>query len=100
MSPHVIIVCAMLYTVFAIAPPYLPPWKPEAAWALMDSKLVRLISWSIKGSAAFDVTVTSPLNSSIVSEAGVTAGVAARAAERRKHEENDTKCTELVFPLL
>ena len=27
------------------------------------------------------------------SEAGVTAGVAARAAEMRKHEENDAKCT-------
>ena len=24
---------------------YLPPWKLEAAWALMDSELVQLISW-------------------------------------------------------
>ncbi|KAL5515224.1 hypothetical protein EMCRGX_G000360 [Ephydatia muelleri] len=32
---------------------------------------------------------------SIVSEAGVTAGVAARAAEVRKHYENDAKSTEL-----
>ena len=54
-----------------------------------------MTTWGIKGSAAFDVTVISPLNSSIVSEAGVTSGVAARAAEMRKHEENDAKCTEL-----
>ena len=39
--------------------------------------------------------VISLLSSSIVSEARVTAGVAARAAEMRKHEENDAKCTEL-----
>ena len=52
-------------------------------------------TWGIKGSAAFDVTVTSLLNSSIVSEAGVTAGVAAKAAEVRKHYENDANCTEL-----
>ena len=46
---------------------------------------ILVTTWSIKDSAAFDVTVISPLNSSIVSEAGVTAGVAARAAEMRKH---------------
>ena len=63
---------------------------------------ILVTSWGIKGSAAFDVTVTSQLNSSIVSEAGVTVGVAARMAEMRKHEENDTKCTELgwIFVLL
>ena len=44
-----------------------------------------------KGSAAFEV----PLNSSAVIEAEVTAGGAARAAEMRKHEKNDAKCTEL-----
>ena len=56
---------------------------------------ILVTTWGINGSAVFDVTVTSPLNSSIVFEAGVTAGVAARAAEKRKHEENDAKCTEL-----
>ena len=45
---------------------------------------ILVTTWSIKDSAAFDVMVISPLNSSIVSEAGVTAGVAARAAEMRK----------------
>ena len=47
-------------------------------------------NWGIKGSASFDVTLNSLPNSSIVSEVGVTAGVAAM----RKHEENDGKCTE------
>ena len=40
----ILTVCAIQYTVLAIAHPYLPPWKPEAAWARMDSGLIRLIS--------------------------------------------------------
>ena len=52
-------------------------------------------SWGVKDTAAFDITVTSPLSPKIVSEAGVSAGVAAKAAESRKHEQNDTKCSEL-----
>ena len=34
-----------------------------------------------------DVTVTSPLNSSVIMEAGMYSGVAARAAEFRNHSE-------------
>ena len=56
---------------------------------------ILVTTWGIKGSATFDVTVIFLLYSSIASEAGVTAGVAARAAEMRKHEENDAKCSEL-----
>ena len=52
-------------------------------------------SWGVKDTAAFDITVTSLLNPKIVSEAGGSAGVAAKAAESRKHEQNDTKCSEL-----
>ena len=52
-------------------------------------------SWEVKDTAAFDITVTSPLSPKIVSEAGGSAGVAAKAAESRKHEQNDTKCSEL-----
>ena len=44
---------------------------------------------------AFDLSVTSPLNSSVLPEAGLTAGSAAVAAEQRKHSANDAKCTEL-----
>ena len=40
-------------------------------------------------------SVTSPLNLSILSEAGVTAGYAAKVAECRKHDMNDPKCSEL-----
>ena len=52
-------------------------------------------SWGVKDTAAFDITVTSPLSPKIVSEAGVSAGVAAKAAESIKHEQNDTKCSEI-----
>ena len=52
-------------------------------------------SWGVKDTAAFDITVTSPLPPKIVSETGVSAGVAAKAAGSRKHQQNDTKCSEL-----
>ena len=48
-------------------------------------------SWA----AACDLSVTSLLNSKILSEAGVTAGAAAHATELRKHEANDVKCNDL-----
>ena len=41
------------------------------------------------------ICVTSPLNSLILSEAGVSSGVAAQASEIRKHNSNDAKCVEL-----
>ncbi|KAL5502785.1 hypothetical protein EMCRGX_G009609 [Ephydatia muelleri] len=43
--------------------------------------------------AAFDFCVTSPLNSLILSEAGVSS---AQASEIRKHNSNDAKCVELA----
>ena len=52
-------------------------------------------NWSLGKPAAFDLSVTSPLNSNILLEAGFGAGQAARATEERKHEENDAKCKEL-----
>ena len=45
--------------------------------------------------AAFDFAVTSPLISSTLHEASVTAGSAAYATEVRKHQANDVKCAEL-----
>ena len=44
-------------------------------------------------SAAYDITVTSPLNPSIILEAGVSAG--SKAAEVRKHLKYDVKYSEL-----
>ncbi|KAL5463777.1 hypothetical protein EMCRGX_G032711 [Ephydatia muelleri] len=52
-------------------------------------------NWSLGKPAAFDLTVTSPLNPSILSEAGVTAGSAAKVVECRKQDMNDPKCSEL-----
>eukprot|EP00731_Ephydatia_muelleri_P034029 Em0045g14a len=52
-------------------------------------------NWLCGKPAAFDLTVVSPLNPTIISEAGRTAGSAAVAAELRKHSANDAKCSEL-----
>ena len=45
--------------------------------------------------AAFDISVTSPLNPKIISVAGLSAGAAALSTEERKHTENDPKCNAL-----
>eukprot|EP00731_Ephydatia_muelleri_P010464 Em0005g1050a len=52
-------------------------------------------NWSRGRSAAFDICVTSPLNTLTLSEAGVCAGAAAQAGEVRKHSANDDKCGDL-----
>eukprot|EP00731_Ephydatia_muelleri_P000250 Em0001g250a len=57
---------------------------------------ILVTNWDNGISAAFDITVASPLNSSVM-EAGMYSGVAARAAEFRKHSENDTKCAQLSW---
>ena len=51
--------------------------------------------WDLGKPAALDLTVTSTLNSSTLMEAGVTSGSAVLAAEVRKHNANDAKCSEL-----
>ena len=52
-------------------------------------------NWLCGKPAAFDLSVTSPLNPSLLSEAGLTAGSAAVSAELKKHSANDAKCSEL-----
>ena len=52
-------------------------------------------NWSLGKPAAFDLIVTSLLNPSILSEAGVMAGSAAFVAECCKHDLNDPNCLEL-----
>ena len=53
-------------------------------------------SWSISDKpAAIDVFITSPLKSSILSEAGVVACAAARQTEERKYTCRDPICSEL-----
>ena len=55
-----------------------------------DIHLSLQLGWS--AFAALDISVTSPLNLSSVVEVGMSSGVAARAAEKRKHLQNDAKC--------
>ena len=52
-------------------------------------------NWSRGRPAAFDICVTSPLNTLTLSEVGVCAGAAAQAGEVRKHSANDDKCGDL-----
>ena len=56
---------------------------------------VLVTRWEKGLPAALDITVTSPLNPAILDESCSTAGVAAVAAESRKHVANDPKCLEL-----
>ena len=51
--------------------------------------------WFRGSPAAFDLTVTSLLCPTTISEAGVIAGSAAAVAELRKHNSNGSKCSEL-----
>ena len=77
------------------------PARLEVGCGLGSSELrtrpadILVSSWGVKDTAAFDITVTSPLSPKIVSEVGASAEVAAKASESRKHEQNDTKCSEL-----
>ena len=52
-------------------------------------------NWMIGKPAAFDLTVVSQLNSTILNKAIARSGSAAGKAEVRKHNANDAKCTEL-----
>ncbi|KAL5488731.1 hypothetical protein EMCRGX_G017716 [Ephydatia muelleri] len=65
-------------------------------WGYSPHRIL-VTNWDNGISAAFDVTVASPLNSSTITEAGMYSGAAARAAELRKHTQNDSKCAELSW---
>ena len=70
-------------------------WGQESSRTRPTDILVT--NWDNGISAAFDVTVASPLNSSTITEAGMYSGAAVRAAELRKHTQNDSKCAELSW---
>ena len=82
-----------------------PPCLQEMAWCprgpiiiiIYHTADILVTNWDNGISAAFDVTVASPLNSSTITEAGMYSGAAARAAELRKHTQNDSKCAELSW---
>ena len=52
-------------------------------------------NWELGRPGAFDLTITSPLNSTVLSEASVRAGSASQASEKHKHQASDDKCQEL-----
>ncbi|KAL5475323.1 hypothetical protein EMCRGX_G027418 [Ephydatia muelleri] len=52
-------------------------------------------NWDLGKPAAFDLSVTSTLQSSALLETSVTAGSAALLTENRKHNNSDKKCDEL-----
>ena len=52
-------------------------------------------NWHLGKPAAFDLTITSPLNPTTLTEVGVKCGSSAQVAEVRKHAANDGKCKEL-----
>ena len=52
-------------------------------------------NWALGKPAAFDLSVTSLLNSITLLEASMTTGVAALTTELRNHFSNDAKCNEL-----
>ena len=56
---------------------------------------ILLPNWAPGKPAAFDISLTSPLNPKSVSVAGLSAGAAALSTEERKHMENDLKCNTL-----
>ena len=79
-----------------------PSWHPSGSWQYLtaDHNHTRpadllLINWITGKTAAFDISVTSLLNTPTLMEAGVSAGSAALTTEGRKHRANDAKCKEL-----
>ena len=56
---------------------------------------ILLPNWALGKPAAFDISVTSPLNPKTVSVAGLSAVAAALSTEEHKHTENDLKCNAL-----
>ena len=52
---------------------------------------ILLPNWALGKPAAFDISVTSPLNPKIISVVGLSAGAAALSTEERKHTESDPK---------
>ncbi|KAL5466723.1 hypothetical protein EMCRGX_G030871 [Ephydatia muelleri] len=70
-----------------------------SSWSIEKPKSrpadILVANWDRGFSAAFDVSVTSPLNPLHIVEAGISPGAAAKATEERKHRNNDAKCEEL-----
>ena len=74
---------------------YLPKSRLVVVLDMTNATLDQQMSWFptglLKSQAAFDLTVTSPLNPSILSEVEVTAESTILRAKCRKHDSNDPK---------
>ena len=70
-----------------------------SSWSIEKPKSrpadILVANWDRGFSAAFDVSVTSPLNPFHIVEVGISPGTAAKATEERKHRNNDAKYAEL-----
>ena len=70
-----------------------------SSWSIEKPKSrpadIIVANWDRGFSAAFDVSVISPLNPLHIVEAGISPGAAAKATKERKHRNNDAKCEEL-----
>ena len=73
----------------------LPKSRFAVALGMTNATPNHQMFWSLTGLLESHLTITSPLNPSILSEVGVTAGSAALVAECRKHDLNDPKYSEL-----
>ena len=79
-----------------------PSWRPSGSWQYLTADHshtspadLLLTNWTTGKTAAFDISVTSPLNTHTLMEAGVSARSSALTNEGRKHRANDAKCKEL-----
>ena len=59
-----------------------------------------LLVWNAGQPAALDVTVTSPLQSSLIINASEKSGFALSAAEDRKYEQYAQNCSEVVIQFI
>ena len=78
----------------------LNPVLEQGAGIDVDGTLTRpadilIPTWTLGKSGAFDITVVHPLNNSHITGASTSAFHCLGIAQDRKHQENDTKCSEL-----
>ena len=75
----------------------LAPQLEMGGWSRQHTRLVDVLvpNWVLGKPEAFDLSVTSMLNTQVFQEASVTAGSAAVAAQIHKHGLNDERCREL-----
>ena len=86
----------MLWLKHAIGPILVSRWKlamtSQPTIVTPSPADLLLTNWATGKTAAFDISVTSQLNTHTLMEVVVSAGYAALATEGRKHRANDAQC--------